>query len=106
MGYTLKLDIYYFSLKKITKVVERKIKGGELKVGYITEDNDVQLEEFFNTLYGTLDAKEAFVLFLSEFINIFGNEFKNNEENTQAISISDQEMKDFNSGENTIWGQF
>lgn len=108
MGYTLKLDIFYFSLRKITKEVPRKIRGGggSMRIGYLTEKEDIQFSKLFAGLYKTSDVDDGFKAFLAEFVNKFGNEFKRNTENTQAVSVSDDQMKEFNSANYTIWGQF
>ena len=39
MGYTLKLDIYYFTLKKIKEETTRRVRGGE-RVIYLTEKEE------------------------------------------------------------------
>lgn len=108
MGYTLKLDIYYFSLQRITKEVPRKIRNGsgETRIAYITDKKDVEFSKLFAGLYKTSDVGDGFTAFLADFINKFGNKFKNNIENTQAVSVSDDQMKEFNSANYTIWGQF
>ena len=69
MAYTLKLDIYYFSLKKITETFEKKTKDGK-RVGYRTEKAPCLFQDFVNSLSLKEENKYMEVL-LTDFINGF-----------------------------------
>lgn len=50
MGYTLKLDIYYFSLRKIEKETQRKVKD-TVRTFYITKKEDCIVNVFTTDYY-------------------------------------------------------
>lgn len=104
MAYTLKLDIYYFSLKKITETFERKTKDGK-RVGYRTEKAPCLFQDFVNSLSLKEENKYMEVL-LTDFINGFNASFKPNKSNTQAVSITTDLFHGFSATEFTAWGVF
>lgn len=104
MAYTLKLDIYYVSLRKITETVERKTKDGT-RIGYHTEKTPCIFQDFVNSLSLNRDDKYMNVL-LNDFINGFNASFKLNNNNTQAISITTDLFHGYNSADYTAWGTF
>lgn len=104
MAYTLKLDIYYFSLNKIIDRYERKTKTGK-RIGYKTEKEDCQFNDFINSL--TLKEDEDFMkVFLEDFISGFNASFKSNKNDTQAMSITTDSIRKFNSKKYIVWGVF
>ena len=106
MGYTLKLDIYYFTLKKIKEKTTRKIRG-ENKVVYITEKDACEFSDFVNNLsVEKIDTTNYMGLFLENFINGFNASFKPNKSNTQAMSITTDQFKGYDSNDYTVWGIF
>ena len=52
MAYTLKLDIYYFSLNKIIESRERKTKVGK-KIGYKIEKENSKFKDVIDIIYYT-----------------------------------------------------
>jgi len=104
MAYTLKLDIYYLSLKKITETVERKTKQG-LRDGYHTEKEPCLFQDFVNSFSLKEESKYMEVL-LEDFINGFNDSFKLNKKNTQAVSITTDLFHGFSSVDYTAWGVF
>ena len=104
MGYTLKLDIYYLNLKKIKKEVSRRVRN-KVQIGYITENEPCLLSDFFDSLSN--DTDESYMtIFMTDFINGFNASFKSNDKNTQAISITTEQYRSFNSEDYTVWGIF
>lgn len=106
MGYTLKLDIFYFSLKKIKRKTIRRIPGEE-RVVYFTEKEESMLGDFVNTLSSDeIDDRNYMKVFLEDFINGFNASFKPNKNNTQAMSITTDQFKGYDSNDYTVWGIF
>ena len=94
MGYTLKLDIYYFTLKKIEEETIRKTHGEE-RVIYHTEKNECLLSDFVSSLSIEEINKENYMsVFLENFINGFNSSFKPNKNNTGlkkiVLNVGDQ----------------
>lgn len=106
MGHTLKLDIYYFTLKKITEEYSRKVRGGEIRTCYKTEEKESIFKDVLSSLYPTKDKKECFRSFLQDFISIFSDKFTKNESNTQAMSITNDLYRGLSENDYTIWGEF
>lgn len=106
MGYTLKLDIYYFSFKKIKEEKQRIVKD-EVRTIYLTEENECTFGEFIHTLsFDKIDKNNYTKILLNDFIKGFNSSFKKNKENTQAISTTDEHFKGFSSEKFTLWGVF
>ncbi|MBQ2886535.1 MAG: hypothetical protein IJE43_22675 [Alphaproteobacteria bacterium] len=106
MGYTLKLDIYYFSLKKIKEERQQKINN-KVKISYITEENECTFGEFIYSLpFEQINQGNYTEILLKDFIKGFNSSFKKNKENTQAISTTDEHFKGFSSKNYTLWGIF
>ena len=71
MGYTLKLDIYYFSLRKIEKETQRKVKD-TVRTFYITKKEDCIFSEFVNSLSFDKVNKDNYTkVILEDFIKGF-----------------------------------
>ena len=106
MGYTLKLDIYYFTLKKIKEETTRRVRGGE-RVIYLTEKEECVLGNFVNNLpISQIDDVNYMEVFLEDFINGFNASFKPNKNNTQAMSVTTDQFKGYDSNDYTVWGIF
>lgn len=105
MAYTLKLDIYYFSLNKIIEKYERKTKTGK-RMSYKTEKEDSQFNDFINSLTREKENDELMKFFLEDFINGFNASFKSNKSDTQAMSITTDSIRRFNSKKYIVWGVF
>lgn len=104
MAYTLKLDIYFFSLHKITKATKRNTKAG-IRLGYKVEDKDSNFCDFFNS-FGCEKNKDFMQTFIEDFINGFNSSFKFNKNYTQAISITSDLYRKYNSRKYTICGTY
>lgn len=105
MAYTLKLDIYYFSLYKIINKYERKTKIGK-RIGYKTEKKDCLFNDFINSLTLKKEDDEFMKLFLEDLISGFNASFKSNKNDTQAMSITTDSIRKFNSKKYIVWGVF
>lgn len=106
MGYTLKLDIYFFSIKKIKEEKQRKVKD-EIRTIYLTEGNECTFSEFVQSLsFDKINKNNYTKLLLEDFIKGFNSTFKINKENTQAISTTEKNFKGFSSENCTLWGIF
>lgn len=105
MAYTLKLDIYYFSLNKIIDRFERKTKAGK-RIGYKTEKEDSQFNDFINSFALKKEDGEFMKFFLEDFISGFNASFKSNKNDTQAMSITTDSIRRFNSKRYIVWGVF
>lgn len=105
MAYTLKLDIYYFTLNKIIKRYERNTKVGK-RIGYKTEKKDSQFNDFINSFVLKKEDDEFMKFFLEDFISGFNASFKSNKNDTQAMSITTDLIGNFNSKKYIIWGVF
>lgn len=106
MGYTLKLDIYYFSLKKIKEETARQIRGEKILL-YHTEKNECLLADFVKSLsIEEINDVNYMKMFLENFINGFNASFKSNKSNTQAMSITTDQFKGYDSNDYTVWGIF
>lgn len=104
MAYTLKLDMYYFSLKKITGTFERKTREGKW-IGFHTEETPCLFQDFVNSLSLKENGKYMEVL-LTDFINGFNASFKSNKDNTKAVSITTDLFHGVSKTEYTAWGVF
>ena len=104
MAYTLKLDMYYFSLKKITGTFERKTREGK-RIGFHTEETPCLFQDFVNSLSLKKNGKYMEVL-LTDFINGFNASFKSNKDNTKAVSITTDLFHGVSKTEYTAWGVF
>lgn len=105
MAYTLKLEIYYFSLNKIIDRYERKTKAGK-RIIYKTEKEDSQFNDFINSFALKKEDGEFMKFFLEDFISGFNASFKSNKNDTQAMSITTDSIRRFNSKRYIIWGVF
>lgn len=108
MKYTLKLDIFYFSLNKITRTITRKVRGKDQTVNYAS-DEDVVFEDFFESLNSTerpVTTDSYMKEFITGFVKYYDNTFFANVNNTQAVSITEKEAIQYNSKDFTAWGIF
>lgn len=105
MTYTIRLDLYYFNLYRITKKTSRKMRDG-VRSGYKTEDCESPINEVLKSITNKSDNDDTMKLFVEKFINDFNGTFVSNKNGTQAISITTDLYKGFDSGNNTVWGAF
>lgn len=106
MSYTLKLDIYYFSLKKIKEETIRRFQGKDVTI-HTTEKEDCLFDDFVKSLSSDEGDNNNYTeTFLKDFITGFNNAFKPNKSNTQAMSITTDLFKKYNSKDHTVSGVF
>lgn len=105
MAYTLKLDIFYFTLNKIIERYERKTKAGT-RIGYKTEKEDSKFNDFVKSFVYKKENDEFMNSFLEDFISGFNSSFKSNKNDTQAMSITTDSIRAFDSKKYIVWGVF
>ena len=87
MGYTLKLNIYNFSLYRITGEERRIVRGGE-RIKYLLEDNAVLFPDFARTISPAIDRNSLLPVIFQAMVTFFDSRFKVNVEGTKAVSIT------------------
>lgn len=108
MKYTLKLDIYFFSLHKILKTSHRNVRGQIQEVHRVSVKDSV-FDEFFsslNTSDSIIKPDDYMKEFIVGFVNNYNNIFRANKGNSQAVSITENEERHYNSKDYTVWGVF
>lgn len=105
MGYNLKLDIYVFDLKIITEVMQRR-RQGEIITGYKTAKDISIFKEVFKAIYHDKEDEDYFKFFFTDFTNSFGNKFKTNITETQAVCVTDKLRQGLSLSNHTLWGEF
>ena len=87
MGYTLKLNIYNFSLYRITGEERRIVRGGE-RIKYLLEENAATFPDFARTLSPVIDRNTLLSVIFQAMVTFFDSRFKVNVEGTKAVSIT------------------
>ena len=104
MAYTLRLDIYYFQLKRITGTIERKRPTG-ISIGYRTEKDPVEFRDFVKSLSLKKEEDADYMkVLVQNFVNEFNASFAVNDERTKALSLNSDYKT--NSSKYTAWGTF
>ena len=108
MAYTLKLDIYSFQLNKIKSSTTGWNKNGKEVIRHHIENEfvssfDEVVKSFIND--DTL-GKPYMEAFLYNFMKGFNSSFVTNDENTKAISITEDLQRGFSSQRFTAWGMY
>ena len=97
---------YYFSLRKIEKETQCKVKDA-VRTFYITKKEDCIFSEFVNSLSFDKVNKDNYTkVILEDFIKGFNASFKSNKNNTQAISTTSEQYRGFDSKDYIFWGVF
>ena len=105
MAYTLKLNIFRFQLKRITKSYQRTMRG-KMSVFYETEPDAARFCDFIKVI-DPAAKKEVFMkLLFARLLKHFDNQFRKGNESNKAVSITEQEKAGFGSKEYTVWGMF
>ena len=87
MAYTLKLNVYNFSLYQIIGE-DRRIVRGEERVKYLLEDDAVLFPDFVRTWQPNVDRNSFLPLIFQAMVTFFDSRFKVNVEGTKAVSIT------------------
>lgn len=103
--YTLKLNIYNFSLYRITNVGERQMRG-TVRTKYETESNTTSFQQFALSLYPNIDRDSFLPIVFQNLVSFFDSQFKVNEEGTKAVSITSELQPTFATQSYTINGMF
>lgn len=108
MAYSLKLDIYSFQLKKIKSSTTGWNKNGKEVIRHHIENEfvssfDEVVKSFINEDTKDKPYMEAF---LFNFMKSFNSSFVTNDENTKAISITEDLQRGFSSQKFTAWGMY
>lgn len=108
MAYTLKLDIYSFQLKKITRRTIGWNKNNKEVTRYRTEEDFViSFSEFVKSFISEeTQGKPYMEAFLYGFMREFNASFVSNDTNTKAISITEDLKRGFSSQKFTAWGMY
>ena len=88
MAYTLKLNIYNFSLYHIVGE-DRRIVRGEERIKYLLEDDAVLFPDFVRTWQLNVDRNSFLPLIFQAMVTFFDSRFKVNVEGTKAVSITE-----------------
>lgn len=105
MAYTLKINIYNFSLYRITKTIERMTRVG-IRVSYETEPNAVAFNEVVGSINANLDRSNYLPTLFQSLVAFFDQRFKTNDEGTKAVSITTDPTPSYNSIGYVINGLF
>lgn len=105
MAYTLKLNIYQFSLYRIIRE-ERNIMRGVERMKYYTEDNATSFPDFVRTFTETMDRDIFLPSFFQALVSYFDSQFRMNDEGTKAVSITTNPNPRIASQNYTIDGLF
>lgn len=103
--YTLKLNIYNFSLYRITHTTHRQMNG-VVRTKYETEDDATPFREFANFLDPNVGRNNFLHILFQNIVTFFGSQFKVNDEGTKAVSITSDPQPTFASQNYVINGMF
>lgn len=87
MAYTLKLNIYNFSLYRITNTEERLMRG-VVRTKYETESDATPFNLFVRTLDSNVSRDSFLPVVFQQLVSFFDSRFRVNEEGTKAVSIT------------------
>ena len=105
MAYTLKLNIYNFSLYRIVNAVERQMRG-VVRTKYETEHDATPFQEFAHCLNPNVNRDSFLPLLFQNLVLFFDSQFKVNDEGTKAVSITSDIQPTFGTLGYTINGMF
>lgn len=105
MAYTLKLNIYNFSLYRITNTVERQMRN-VVRTRYETESSATPFNQFVRTLAPNVNRDSFLPTVFQQLVTYFDSRFKVNEEGTKAVSITSDPRPIFATLSYTINGLF
>ena len=105
MAYTLKLNIFRFSLYRILNTYTRPMRG-KVITKYETEKNTTSFGDFIKVVEPSATRDDYMKVLFQKMISHFDNKFKKGDEGNKAVAVTKQEKVDFGSNEYTIWGMF
>lgn len=105
MAYTLKLNIYNFSLYRITNTIERQMNG-IVRTKYETESNATPFGQFVRTLAPNVSRESFLPIVFQQLVTYFDSRFRVNEEGTKAVSITSDSLPTYAALGYTINGIF
>ena len=89
MAYTLKLNIYNFSLYRIISSGQRQQRG-RVVITYRTEDTASGFSDFIRSINPNANRDTFVQILFTELTNFFNNRFLTNLEGTRAVSITQE----------------
>ena len=105
MAYTLKLNIYNFSLYHITDMIESPMNG-VIRTKYITEANATRFSQVAMTFNPNVDRDSYLSVLFQSIVSYFDSRFKTNDEGTKAVSITSEPRPTLTSLSYTLNGMF
>ena len=87
MAYNLKLNIYNFSLYRIT-ATNRRQQRGRTVIQYRQEDEATPFEEFARSINTNVNRDSYLAVVFGALLNYFNNCFLLNTDRTKAVSIT------------------
>lgn len=105
MAYTLKLNIYNFSLYRITNTIERYVRG-EIRKKYETEADATPFNSFLVNLDPIVNRDSYLPVLFQSVVDFFDSRFKVNYEGTKAVSITTNPTPSYNTLVYVINGMF
>lgn len=88
MAYQLKLNIYNFSLYRITDTIQRQQRGRQVTI-YKHESDATQFYNFGRSINANVNRDNYLTIIFQALLNHFSNRFLLNAEGTRAVSITD-----------------
>ena len=105
MAYTLKLNIYNFSLYRIINTIERHVRG-EVRVKYETEADATPFNVFVESIDPIVNRDSFLPILFQSVVSFFDSRFKVNSEGTKAVSITTIPTPSYNTLGYVINGMF
>lgn len=105
MAYTLKLNIYNFSLYRITSAIEHQMRG-VMRIKYEKEHSATPFCEFAQALNPNVNRDSFLPLVFQKLVTFFDSQFKVNDEGNKAVSITSNPQPTFTTLGYTINGLF
>ena len=103
--YTLKLNIYNFSLYRITNTEIRQTRRG-IRTRYEIDHNAISFQQFAQSLNPNINRDSFLPLLFQELVAFFDSRFRINQEGTKAVSITSNPRPTLASLSYTINGMF
>lgn len=105
MAYTLKLNVYKFSLYRITKTIERQMRG-DIRIKYETESNAISFNAFAKSIDSIVTRDSYLPIVFQSIVTFFDSRFRVNALGTKAVSITTPPKPSYNTLGYVINGMF
>jgi hypothetical protein len=105
MAYTLKLNIYNFSLYRITNTIIRPTRDGA-RTNYETEPDATTFNRVVRTIDTNVNRDSYLPVLFQSVVTYFDSRFKVNDEGTKAVSITTDPTPSYNTLGYVINGMF